>query len=435
MKTIIHRGSLAGLAAAGALLLSACNAELAVLDTLQQSSADVTSSDASTSPPTTALNASCACASSPSLIALSCGGGEVPLNDDLVPQLTADGRIVAFNLCPDDFSDCHVMRWDGSSTLRSMASGPAVILLGLSASGDQLLVSNIDGLQWIDVSGATQQFSLEPLAGTGLLSAAGDVIFGATSVESPQIARVHVATGEQQTSDPLPGQIAYAYANADASSIVGTNFSGPPTLDSDAALTFDPFRWNATGLSSQLAGAPSGIELWPEAVSADGSVIAGRSPTTQAHFRWSEATGYTELAPASFRSETRISTDGSVVLGSLVPDGNPDGAVFRWTAETGAVNLTPGRASLATDMSKDGNVIVATSWEDAQNKGDEPQDTFIWDTEHGTRTLEQVLQDRHIDATGWDFGNARSLSGNGKVLVGRAHCGGVPTLYRLVLSD
>ena len=59
----------------------------------------------------------------------------------------------------------------------------------------------------------------------------------------------------------------------------------------------------------------------------------------------------------------------------------------------------------------------------------------MWNTVDGTRSLDEVLEARGADTTGWEFGHARALSGNGKVLLGRATCGGVPTLYRIVLSD
>lgn len=59
----------------------------------------------------------------------------------------------------------------------------------------------------------------------------------------------------------------------------------------------------------------------------------------------------------------------------------------------------------------------------------------MWDVEHGTRTLDEVLAGRGVDVSGWEFGHARSLSDDGRVLLGRASCGGVPALYRVVLSD
>ncbi len=123
------------------------------------------------------------------------------------------------------------------------------------------------------------------------------------------------------------------------------------------------------------------------------------------------------------------------MLGSLDPAGGNDSSAFRWTQASGAVEIAPGFATLATDLSDDGNVVVATSWEDAQNDGASPEHTFVWDTANGTRSLDEILEDRDVDTTGWEFGHARALSGNGKVLLGRATCGGVPTLYRIVLSD
>jgi len=78
---------------------------------------------------------------------------------------------------------------------------------------------------------------------------------------------------------------------------------------------------------------------------------------------------------------------------------------------------------------------VVLSWDDAQLDGAWPEDTFVWDIEHGTRTLDDVLQSRGVDATGWELGHARALSGDGKVLLGRALCGDTPTLYRIGLSD
>jgi uncharacterized membrane protein len=172
-----------------------------------------------------------------------------------------------------------------------------------------------------------------------------------------------------------------------------------------------------------------------EAISADGSVLSGRALPSGSQFRYTEAGGLTEIATASGRSESFISTDGNVIVGSLDPAGSSDSSVFRWTEASGAVDLTPGLNTLAVDASDDGGVVVASSWDDAQLEGGEPEDTFVWDAEHGTRSLDAILAARGIDTAGWELGHARAISGNGKVLLGRARCGGEPTLYRIVLSD
>ena len=103
--------------------------------------------------------------------------------------------------------------------------------------------------------------------------------------------------------------------------------------------------------------------------------------------------------------------------------------------ETGVVELTPSTPSVALDISDDGSVVAAYSWEDAQLDGAAPEATFIWDAEHGTRTLAEIFEQRGVDTSGWEFRTPRALSGDGRVLLGLASCGGIQTLYRAVLSD
>jgi hypothetical protein len=398
------------------LLLSACNGELAVVDSLDSAGANLSSYRVAGP----GLSASCACASSEALMALSCGGGAVPLLDNDVVQSTPDGNIVAFNLCAEDLRGCHVVYWDGGFAELPSGNG---LLLGLSASGAHVLTSGDGpGLTLIDLSGTTT-IPVNSLSGHGSLSADGDTVIGVTYRDNvAQLVRVNANTGELEQLGDMEGNIVRAYTNPDASAIVGF---GDDT----------PFRWGEQGFSPDLPGVPAGVEPWPEDVSADGSVIAGRSLPGRVHFRWTQAEGYVELASASWRSATLLSADGAVVLGSLDPEGASDSSAFRWTAATGAVEIAPGSSNLATDMSDDGGVIVANSWEDAQNDGASPLHTYIWDTVNGTRTLDELLAARGVDTAGWKFEQARALSGNGKVLLGRATCGGVPTLYRVVLGD
>ena len=58
--------------------------------------------------------------------------------------------------------------------------------------------------------------------------------------------------------------------------------------------------------------------------------------------------------------------------------------------QSGAVELTPGTASLAIDVSDSGDVTLAHSWEEALISGAVPENTFIWDVEHGTRTSSEI---------------------------------------------
>jgi hypothetical protein len=425
--------------ATASLWLSACNGELAVVDDVDQQGSNLTNMDETADPSssndggdvsTSPTGSACTCARSPSLLALSCGAGVVPLLDNDIVQQTPDGGVAIFNVELPDQS-FQVLRWAGGPNASPMASG---MLIGSSASGDRILTAP-GTLAWVDVDGTINSFDLSMIVGRGSLSAAGDVVVGAKYTDNVgQLVRASVETGAIELLGNVGQNIARAYVTPDASTIVGFGMNFRPTKDNPLEIYSEQaFVWNAAGLTLGLPGVPAGVDVWPEAVSDDGSVIAGRSPSTQQHFRWTDSGDYRELT-SSGRSATFLSADGDVVLGSLDRDGT-DGAAFRWTEATGVVDLTPGRSSLATAMSDDGNVIVATSWEDAQLDGAAPEDTFIWDVEHGTRTLDEVLAERGVDVSGWEFGHARSLSADGRVLLGRALCGGAPTLYRVVLSD
>src|SRR5688572_32043349 len=306
------------------------------------------------------------------------------------------------------------------------------LLIGLSASGQRVLTSGDGipaGMELSDLAGTVLLVPLGNISGRGSLSAAGDVVIGQDWEEDRgYLVRGDGNTGELERLGEVGG-ITRAYVTPDASHVVGWLLN-----DFDKSVTTSAFRWSEQdGLSFGLPGVSADLTVWPEAISADGRAIAGRSDG--AHFRYTEADGLVEVASTSGRSETWISSDGNVVIGTNDPDADGGTASFRWTAGSGAVNLTPGVQSLTVDASDDGGVVVASSWEEDQIDGSEPDQTFVWDGEHGTRSLGQVLQERGIDAAGWEFGHARAISGNGKVLLGRARCGGAPTLYRVVLAD
>jgi hypothetical protein len=369
----------------------------------------------------------CGCAISDALRPLNCSGGEVPLLDNDVVHASVDGRVAVFNICTPDY-DCQVLYWEGGDTARVVGSG---LLIDVSESGRQILSSGATGLSFLDLDyERSGTLPLDALAGHDSVTANGDAVFGAQYIEGrTQLVRANTASGAIEVLGTLDEAIARAYVSPDGSNVVGWG------LDLEFVEDDVAFRWSeAAGFTFGLPGAPSDPGVWPESLSDDGSAIAGRSPQSGAHFYWSEAGGYLDLGPASWRSETFISGDGSVVLGSL-DAGERDSSAFRWTQETGVVELAPDRSSLALGMSDDGAVVAAYSWEDAQIDGASPEDTFVWDAEQGTRTLDEILASRGVDVSGWEFGHPRALSGDGRVLLGRALCGGTPTLYRLVLSD
>jgi hypothetical protein len=428
MKIRIDNRITAALMGCGALLLSACQGALAVVDDLDNPGSGAGSAGSGSTPPP---SGSCECGSSGALQALTCDGRPVALLDNDVVQTTADGSVVAFNLCDDDSAggSCEVFYWDGSGLARSLGNGR--LMIGLSASGREVLTAP-GNLELIHLDGPATDLPLGMLAGHGSLSADGDSVvggyFGPDNLAF--LARADGSTGQVELLQQIEGYLTRVFVTPDGAHITGF---GQDDIGSSSSWAF---RWNEQdGFSYGLPNTPAGVEVWPEAISSDGSAIAGRALPSQSHFFWSESDGYTEIATASWRSETFISADGSVVLGSLDPEGNSDTSAFRWTRATGAVEIAPGIPTLALDMSDDGNVIAANSWEDAQIDGEAPLGTFIWDSTNGTRSLQEILQARGADTTGWKLGTARVLSGDGKVLFGRGECGGVPTLYRVVLSD
>lgn len=427
------------------LCLSACNGQLDVVDAIDTQgrpieAGPVVEPEQPPAPPEVPvfepsgpLNVDCRCASSPGLQPLLCDGHAVPLLDNDVIQLTTDGSLVAFNIGIESFpftSPDEVAYWDGAET-RTVSRG---MLLGLSASGQRLLVAGADPVFNTTAlhlaTGLQRPLTPQMIVGRGALSASGELALGTVFEDDvSQLALANTDTGAVELLGEIYPIIARAYVSPDASAIVG--FASADLEDGSA---WDSFRWTRSGgITYNFTGAAPGSTVWPEALSSDGTIVAGRADGF--HFRWSEAQGFEQLASASGRSEAYISADGNVVLGSLDPEGVNDSSAFRWTRETGAVDITPGRASLATDMSDDGNVIVANSWEEAQIDGDRPEATYIWDAVNGTRTLVELLAERNVDTTGWRFAHARVLSGDGKVLLGLGSCGSVPTLYRVVLSD
>lgn len=123
-----------------------------------------------------------------------------------------------------------------------------------------------------------------------------------------------------------------------------------------AQASFQGLGFLAGGTSNSLA----------RAVSADGSVVVGRSTSSNGKegFRWRASTGMTglgDLPTGAYYSEALgVSGNGSVIVGySVAAKG---GEAFRWTASSGIVAMgdftTNSYASEAHGVSADGTVIV-----------------------------------------------------------------------------
>lgn len=168
------------------------------------------------------------------------------------------------------------------------------------------------------------------------------------------------------------------------------------------------------------------------AASNDGSVLVGyRSPFTPGPpgpVRWTQSGGLVNLVtlPNVTKSwVSNVSADGSVVVGyfnSVVGYFNSDEPqqAFKWTQAEGMVGLggLPGDnfQSYAWAASANGSVIVGAS-----HGYSGMNEAFIWDSSHGMRRLQTVLEELGLDLSGWLLETAYDISDDGRTIVGTAH--------------
>ena len=106
-----------------------------------------------------------------------------------------------------------------------------------------------------------------------------------------------------------------------------------------------------------------------------------------------------------------VSADGSVIVG------RSGGEAIRWTAQSAMVglgHLNEGDVSCSAEaVSADGSVIVGFS---ASTLGSE---AFIWDADNGIRSLQEVLfADFELDLAGWQLRSANAITPDGTIIVG-----------------
>jgi uncharacterized membrane protein len=144
----------------------------------------------------------------------------------------------------------------------------------------------------------------------------------------------------------------------------------------------DSSYWTASAGFQNIPGYQT-TNAQADAVSADGSVIAGRFFYNKQNelFLATRSTGYVPVAQGPLQDSSGggdvsgISADGSVVTGNFYHSGGPDDGTFayHWTASSGFSKLphlpNGGYASLGGGISADGNVVVgyefhfgATRW-------------------------------------------------------------------------
>ncbi|MBS0189901.1 MAG: hypothetical protein U0573_00095 [Phycisphaerales bacterium] len=134
-------------------------------------------------------------------------------------------------------------------------------------------------------------------------------------------------------------------------------------------------RWTSNGGTEPLGFLPGGTNSFAVGISADGSVVVGRSE-------------------------------------KLISPGNIEQRPFRWSGGGGMQEIPmisgAGGFGEAMDASADGSVIVGQS--DGQ--------AFMWDAVHGTRSIQQVLASHGHDTLGWTLVEATAISDDGTIVAG-----------------
>jgi uncharacterized protein (TIGR03382 family) len=206
---------------------------------------------------------------------------------------------------------------------------------------------------------------------------------------------------------------------------------GEKVVGSSSQVWEEAFLWTEAGGMTHLGSPPyTGPQSRAHAISGDGSSVVGLRWTIAAGdqgeaFRWTAAEGMVGLGflPGGDASQAfGVSEDGSVIVGQaarLADCGITvacDYEAFRWTAADGVVGLgtLPGfDYSVALDTSADGSIVVGSSSDAVEDDA-----AFIWDADHGIRSLQQLLIDLGIDLTGWRLRTASAISADGTTIVG-----------------
>jgi probable HAF family extracellular repeat protein len=235
-----------------------------------------------------------------------------------------------------------------------------------------------------------------------------------------------------------------------AAVFTGLGFASSPEGVSDDGLFVvgtsgnEAFRWMQAGGMVGLGFLPGPyIRSEARGVSADGSVVVGRSSTTASPgsgppsiyaFRWTQTSGMVSLGdlPGSSLPGTRnpassyayaVSADGSVVVGH----GNTNSGykAFRWTLTGGMVDLGDfsggGTNSRATGVSADGSVVVGFGTKASGSKA------FRWTQTGGMIDLGDL-------PGGISLSLANDVSADGSVVVGSGNSMSGPEAFRWTQS-
>jgi uncharacterized membrane protein len=159
-------------------------------------------------------------------------------------------------------------------------------------------------------------------------------------------------------------------------------------------------------------GRPSGSVGYSEAVSDDGSIVAGNLFAWSV-LRWSASGEVEWIEPSVNADATGMSADGGVIVGT--GDFAEAREAFRWTQLGGMGSL--GRPNECTGtgaraVSGDGRIVaVGCSSPDGGS-------SYLWDVDGGFRRLEDVLETTGANFSGASLIQALRLSFDGSTILG-----------------
>jgi uncharacterized membrane protein len=180
--------------------------------------------------------------------------------------------------------------------------------------------------------------------------------------------------------------------------------------------------------SAQPVGPGVGQGSYATGISPAGMVVGTTSGPSRP-FQWTSQSGPQLMdfpQDAFFTGGPGVSADGSTIVGEWAHLGGI-GEVFVWTEQGGLVGLgdLPGGASgsYGGSLSANGRIVVGTSftgtWNPAPDLTIDTTTAFIWDAEHGTRSLPDALRTEYgLDLQGWELWEATAISADGTTIVG-----------------
>jgi len=184
------------------------------------------------------------------------------------------------------------------------------------------------------------------------------------------------------------------------------------------------FRWTKKSETKRMGVLPGRTHSRIIDMSADGKVMIGQSYSLPA---WNDEDGFimaddvtmqsmSSLTGGKYCMVLAVSPDGYVVAGTTYASSYP---AFFWTKEKGMVtigHLPERNTTHPGDMTPYGKVIVGGSF-----SGPDQGDAFIWDSIHGMRNLQNMLEKEYgLNLVGWKLQNASGITPDGNIIVGDA---------------